>query len=253
MDFRDKGVFITGAGSGIGRATALAFAQEGAKVYLADLNEIGGYETLHQIEQMGGVAHFGKCDVTQAEQVNHAVQDAAQRWGGLQIAINNAGISGTFDKPIHESDDAMYERVMDVNVRGVWLCLKAEIKQMLSHSQGGAIVNVASVAGLVGAPRGAAYCASKHAVVGLTRAVALEYARKNIRVNAVCPSFVDTPMVNNITAASAFMAQSTQQASPMKRLGTPQEVAGAILYLCGSGASFINGTALAVDGGLTAL
>jgi len=247
----DKITFITGAGSGIGRAAALRLARHGARVLVTDLSATGGQETVEQIVADGGQAHFLPCDVTQAEDVAQAMSEIRQRWGGLHIAINNAGISGSFDKPIDQTDDAIFDQVMNVNVRGVWLCLKAEIPLILA-SGGGAIVNLASVAGLIGAARGAAYCASKHAVVGLTRAVALEYARKGLRVNAVCPSFIETPMVTAITEQSAYMAESTRAASPMKRLGTAQEVAEAILFLCSPAASFMNGVALPVDGGLTA-
>ncbi|MCS6836803.1 MAG: SDR family oxidoreductase [Anaerolineae bacterium] len=247
----DKVAFITGAGSGIGRATALLLAQHGARVLVTDLNVAGGRETVEQIVAADGEAYFLACDVTQPDDVARTMQALRERWGALHLAINNAGISGSFDKPIDQTDDAIFDQVMNVNVRGVWLCMKAEIPLILA-SGGGAIINLASVAGLIGAPRGAAYCASKHAVIGLTRAVALEYARKGLRVNAVCPSFVETPMVTAIAEQSAFMAESTRAASPMKRLGTPKEVAEAILFLCSPGASFMNGVALPVDGGLTA-
>lgn len=251
MLFENKVVLITGAASGIGRASALIFAREGAKLMLSDVNDAGGMETITLIEQGGGKAEYLHCDVAKSSDISALVDAAVSRFGGLHYAVNNAGISGTFLNPITETEEATYDAVMAINVKGVWLCMKAEIPAIL-QSGGGSIVNLASVAGLIGAPGGAVYAASKHAVIGLTRSVALEYARHGLRVNAICPSYIETPMVTNLSDVDPKMAERTQKASPMKRLGQPNEVAEAIVWLCSEKASFINGTTMAIDGGLTA-
>lgn len=251
MLFQNKVVLITGGASGIGRMCALTFAREGATVIVSDVDDEGGAKTVALVQQENGTAHYFHADVSQAEQVKSLVQTSVERFGGLHCAVNNAGIAGTFLNPITETDDAVYDRVMAVNVKGVWLCLKAEIPAIL-QSGGGAIVNLASVAGLIGAPGGSAYAASKHAVIGLTKSVALEFARQNVRVNAICPSYIDTPMVNTIAEMDQAMANRTQKASPMRRLGRPEEVAETVVWLCSDKASFINGASITVDGGLTA-
>ncbi len=251
MSFLNKVTLITGGSSGIGRETARLFAQEGAKVLVTDVNKEGGLSTVALIKGEGGEATFLPVDVTNSASVQASVNHALAHYGALHYAVNSAGISGTMLNPITLTEESTFDNVMDVNVKGVWLCMRAQIPAIM-ESGGGAIVNLASVAGLIGAPGGAAYSASKHAVIGLTRAVALEFARHKVRVNAVCPSYIDTPMVSGISAIDEKTAQRVQVASPMKRLGTPYEVASAILYLCGDGASFINGTTLAIDGGLTA-
>lgn len=251
MLFENKVVLITGAASGIGRASALLFAREGAKLLLSDVNDAGGKDTVAMIEAAGGTAAYQHCDVTSAESVTALVAAAVSHYGGLQYAVNNAGIAGTFQNPIAETEEHVYDAVMAVNVKGVWLCLKAQVPAILA-SGGGSIVNLASVAGLIGAPGGAVYAASKHAVIGLTRSVALEYARQGLRVNAICPSYIETPMVTNLSDVDPKMEERTRKASPMKRLGQPNEVAEAIVWLCSEKASFINGTTLALDGGLTA-
>jgi NAD(P)-dependent dehydrogenase (short-subunit alcohol dehydrogenase family) len=253
MTFAGKTVLITGASSGIGRATALHFARQGAQLLLADINAEGGAETEHLVEQIGGTVDYITCDVTHPREVSAMVARALERYGSLHYAVNSAGISGGgMQKPILEWSEEEFDRIMEVNVKGVWLCLKAQIPAII-QSGGGAIVNLASVAGLIAAPGGAAYAASKHAVVGLTRTVAIEFARRGVRVNAMCPSFIDTPMVAEVIEKDTKMADRTVRASPMHRLGTADEVASAIVYLCSDGASFINGVAFAVDGGLTAL
>jgi NAD(P)-dependent dehydrogenase (short-subunit alcohol dehydrogenase family) len=253
MFFQDKVVLITGASSGIGRATAVAFGKLGAKLLLADVNAEGGAQTVHDVQAVGGMAEYITCDVTRANEVDAMVKRAVEAFGGLHFAVNSAGISGGgMLHPILEWSDEAFDQIMAVNVKGIWLCMKAQIPSIIS-SGGGAIVNLASVAGLIGAPGGAAYSASKHAVVGLTKTVAIEFARRGVRVNAVCPSFIETPMVTSLTDESGRMAERTATASPMKRLGQPHEVASAIVYLCSEGASFVNGTTFAIDGGLTAI
>lgn len=251
MSFANKTVLVTGGSSGIGRAAALAFAQQGARLFIADVDAEGGAATVQAIEAQGGTASYITCDVSRADEVQAMIQAALERYGTLDIAVNNAGISGGALLNIARTSEERYDRVMAVNTKGVWLCLKYEIPAM--RENGGSIVNVASVAGLIGFPGGAAYAASKHAVVGLTKSVALEVASKGIRVNAICPSYVDTPMVTELAEQDARLAQRLPTASPMRRLGTPEEVAAGILWLASEEASFVNGLALALDGGLTAM
>jgi len=251
MLFEEKTVLVTGGSSGIGRAAALAFAREGAQVLIADVNGEGGAETVHLIEQEGYSAQYITADVTSAAEVETMVDAIMQRFGSLDVAVNNAGIGGEMAR-VHEQDEAQFDLVMSVNVKGVWLCMKHEIPAMLRNG-GGAIINVSSVAGLVGFNRGSIYSASKHAVIGLTKSAALEYASKGIRVNAISPSFVDTPMVSHMTTEYPQMGQSVQQASPMRRLGHAGEIAEAILWLASAKASFVNGAVLPLDGGLTAM
>ncbi len=251
MLFENQVVWVTGGGSGIGRMAALLLAREGASVLITDVNDAGGEEIAAMITQENGRCLYRHADVTHADNVAHMARLAHDHFGGLHAAVNSAGISGTFDKPLHETDEDNYTRVMDVNVKGVWLCMRAQIPALI-QSGGGSIVNLASVAGLIGAPGGSIYAASKHAVIGLTKAAALEYARSNIRINAVCPSFIETPMVTAITEVNQRMADSTRKASPMKRLGRPEEVAELIVWLCSSRSSFVNGASYAIDGGLTA-
>jgi NAD(P)-dependent dehydrogenase (short-subunit alcohol dehydrogenase family) len=251
MLFENQAIWITGGGSGIGRAAALAFAREGASLLITDVNDAGGEETVAMITQEGGRSLYRHADVTNADDVSHMARLIVDQYGGLHATVNSAGISGTFDKALHETDEDNYTRVMDVNVKGVWLCMRAQIP-VLIQSGGGSIVNLASVAGLIGSPGGSIYSASKHAVIGLTKAAALEYARVNVRVNAVCPSFIETPMVTSITEVSQKMAERTVKGNPMKRLGQANEVAELIVWLASSKSSFVNGAAYAIDGGLTA-
>ena len=252
MRFAGKVALVTGAASGIGRETALGFAREGAALVLADLNEVGGRETQQMAAALGAQVLFQAIDVTQGAQVADLVRAALDQCGALHCAVNSAGISGGTLRSIVETDEADFDRVIAINLKGVWLSMKHEIPAMLA-SGGGAIVNLASVAGLLGFAGGAGYSASKHGVIGLTRSVALEMARRGLRVNALCPSFIDTPMVSQIAEVHPQMDERTRSASPMKRLGTPAEVATAALWLCSDEASFVNGTTLAVDGGLTAM
>ncbi|GAB1421159.1 SDR family oxidoreductase [Anaerolineales bacterium] len=242
---------ITGGGSGIGRATALRMAaQEGARVIVADVAREQGEATIAAINDNGGEAIFVPCDVSQSADVKQLFATIRDTYENLDYAVNAAGISGDLLSRVHDVDDEIFDRILSVNLKGLWLCMKEELRMMLENQQG-AIVNIASVAGLIGFPKGAAYAASKHAVVGLTRSAAAEYARYGIRVNAVCPSFIDTPMVRDMINGNPAMADWTVKASPMKRLGTAPEIAAGILWLCSEESSFVNGHALAMDGGLS--
>jgi NAD(P)-dependent dehydrogenase (short-subunit alcohol dehydrogenase family) len=246
-----KVALITGGGSGIGRASALTFAREGAKVVVADVAVEGGEETVQLIQQRGGEAIFVKADVSRAAEVEALVARAVQTYGRLDCAHNNAGIEGAAATTIDYAEDA-WERVLAINLKGVWLCMKYEIPQILKQG-GGAIVNTASTAGLVGYRGGSAYVASKHGVVGLTKTAALEYAKAGVRVNAVCPGAIDTPMMGRLTGHRPQRAERMAAAEPVGRMGQPKEIAEAVVWLCSEAASFVTGHAMAVDGGLTAL
>lgn len=252
MLFTEKVVLVTGASSGIGRAAAIAFAKEGAKLMLADVNAEGGGETVQLVKALGAEASYITCDVSHEGEVKSMHDAVIQHYGRLDIALNNAGVGGDI-APVHAQEESVFDLVMDVNVKGVWLCMKYQVPLLRQNEEGGSIVNIASVAGLIGFPNNAPYCASKHAVIGLTKAVALEVASKRIRVNAVCPSYINTPMVSAMLEDQPRLSDNVHQASPMRRLGTPEEVAEAILWLASPKASFVNGIALAADGGLTAM
>ncbi len=239
-----KVALVTGAGAGIGRASALALAAAGARVVVADVDEDGGQATAESIAQGGGDTLFVKADVTDAEQVDMLVRQAVSRFGRLDCAHNNAGVLGMV-APIVESPDDNFDLVFDVNVRGVWLCLKAEIRQMLRQG-GGVIVNTASSAGLKGSPALPAYSASKHAVVGLTKSVALAYAKQGIRVNAICPGYVDTDLLDRLFAADPEKKESERAGTLLGRFGTPEEIADSVVWLCSDSASLMTAHALPV-------
>ncbi len=245
-----KVAIVTGGGSGIGRASALAFAREGAKVVVADVVVEGGEETVRLIQHNGGAAIFVKTNVSKAAEVEALVARAVLTYGRLDCAHNNAGIEGPGATTVDYAEES-WERVLAINLTGVWLCMKYEIPQMLKQGSG-AIVNTASTAGLVGYPRGSAYVASKHGVVGLTKTAALEYAKSGIRVNAVCPGAIDTPMMGRITDHRPQRAARMAAAEPVGRMGQPAEIAEAVVWLCSEAASFVTGHAMAVDGGMTA-
>ena len=247
----NKVALVTGAASGIGRESALALAREGAAVCVSDIDIAGGEATAQSIIDEGGSAIFARCDVTEGDDVRAMVAATLEAFGRLDAAVNNAGIAGSFDHRLHEARDELFERVIAVNLRGVWLCMKAELEAMLADG-GGAIVNIASVAGLIGAPKAAAYTASKHGVIGITRATAVEYAKRGIRINAVCPAYTDTAMVQDAVALNPLMGQIMARAIPMGRLGQPGEVADAVVWLCSAASSFVTGHALVLDGGLSA-
>jgi NAD(P)-dependent dehydrogenase (short-subunit alcohol dehydrogenase family) len=245
-----KVALVTGASSGIGRATALAFAREGAKVVVADVTVEGGEETVAQVKKAGGEAIFVKTDVSKAVEVEALVAKAVATYGRLDCAHNNAGIAGNAKTIVDDTEDN-WDRILAINLKGVWLCMKYEIAHMLKQG-GGAIVNTASGAGLIGVRRGGAYVASKHGVVGLTKTAALEYAKAGIRVNCVCPGPIDTPMLQGIGGRNQMVIERMVAAQPGGRLGQPAEIAEAAVWLCSDAASFITGLPMPVDGGYTA-
>jgi NAD(P)-dependent dehydrogenase (short-subunit alcohol dehydrogenase family) len=246
--FDGKVALITGGSSGIGRATALAFASEGCRVAIGARRVSEGQETVRLVEQAGSEALFVETDVSLPEQVKNLVETAAARWQRLDCAVNNAGIEGTPFVPVADYSIEVWDQVIDINLKGVFLSMKYEVPHLLKQ-QGAAIVNVSSVAGLIGGPGGAAYYASKHGVIGLTKAVAMEYATQGLRVNAVCPAVIRTAMAQRFFRGKEAIVDSLH---PIGRAGTPEEAAAAILWLCSPQASFITGQALPVDGGVTA-
>jgi NAD(P)-dependent dehydrogenase (short-subunit alcohol dehydrogenase family) len=248
--FEDKVALVTGGASGIGRATALAFAREGAKVVIADVLVDGGEETMRMIKGAGGQAIFVKTDVSKATEVEALIKKAVEIYGRLDYAFNNAGIEGMM-APTADCTEENWDRTLSINLKGIWLCMKHEIPQMLKQG-GGAIVNTASVAGLVGAQGLPAYCASKGGVVQLTRAAALEYAKVGIRVNAVCPGAIHTPMVERLLSVQPEMEAALTAMQPVGRMGKPEEIAEAVIWLCSDAASFVTGLPMAVDGGMVA-
>jgi len=245
----NKTAVVTGAGSGIGRQTARRFAEAGADVVVADVDESGGRGTVDDIESGGGTATFVATDVTDPDDVDSMVETAVETYGGLDIAHNNAGIEGAQSADLAEHGRSEWLQVIDVNLTGVWQCLKHEIRAM---SDGGAIVNTSSVAGLA-AVGNAPYVASKHGVIGLTRVAATEYADAGIRVNAVCPGVIDTPMIDRAESESPEDLQQFVQMQPLDRKGRPEEVANAVVWLCSEEASFVTGNAYPVDGGYLAV
>ncbi len=251
FEFSGKTAMVTGAGSGIGRACALAFAQAGAWVVLADRNEAAASDVLAKIQRQGGHGAVVPCDVRDADSVRAAVEMAVRLRGALDFAANAAGIEGSAGALLSETDD-LFDQVLDVNLRGVWHCMRAQIQQMTQQAKGGAIVNVSSAAGLVGSQRCATYSASKHAVIGLTRSAALQYAKQGVRVNAICPAGVATPMAQRIASNVERLASNGGASYPLGRYSTPEEIAASILWLCSDGAGSCVGSVLTADAGFTA-
>jgi len=247
--FENKVALITGAASGMGLAAAQAFAAEGAAVALADVNEAAARAAAEQLIAAGHKAIAVRCDVADEAQVRAMVEQTVSALGRLDAAFNNAGIQS----PVAEVADASgeeFERVNAVNLRGVWNCMKYELLQMREQGSG-AIVNNSSLGGIVGLPGRAAYHAGKHGVLGLTKSAALEYASRGIRINAVCPGIIDTPMVSGMLVSQAEAMKEMMKDVPIRRLGRAEEIASAVLWLCSPGASFVIGHALVVDGGYT--
>lgn len=248
--FNNKVALVTGGSFGIGKATAIAFAQRGARVVIADWLEDKEGLALKAIKEAGSEAIFIQCDVSNANQVKAMIDKSIATYGRLDYAFNNAGIEGTTAQT-HECTEENWDKTVDINLKGIWLCMKNEIRQMLKQG-GGAIVNCASVAGLNGFAGLPAYTASKHGVIGLTKTAALENAKAGIRVNAVCPGVIHTAMVDRVTGKDKEVEKAYIAMEPVGRMGTPEEVAEAVVWLCSDAASFVTGHAMTVDGGFTA-
>ena len=246
--FKNKVVLVTGGSFGIGRATAITFAKKGAKVVIADWKE--NEETMNIIENISSDAIFVKCDVSKSDDVKALIEKTIDTFGRLDFAFNNAGIEGT-SAPTQDCTEENWDKTISVNLKGIWLCMKYEIPEMLKTGKG-AIVNCASVAGLVGFQGLPAYVASKHGVIGLTKTAALEYAKLGIRVNVVCPGVIQTPMIDRLTGKKKEAIEQFTGLEPIGRFGNPEEIADAVLWLCSDEASFVTGLAMPVDGGFVA-
>jgi NAD(P)-dependent dehydrogenase (short-subunit alcohol dehydrogenase family) len=247
--FLGKVAFVTGAANGIGRASALAFAREGASVVLADISEDGCHETQRLIQQSNGRSIVVRCDVTQAEDVKSALSKGLEAFGRIDFALNNAGV----EQPVTSAADLTeedWDRVVNVNLRGVFLCMKYEIPLMLKQA-GGVIVNTSSGAGVKGIAGQASYCASKFGLIGLTKAAALDYAKLNVRINAVCPGIIETPMMDRFSGGTPEGRERVIAQEPIGRMGKPEEIAESVVWLCSDAAAFVIGHAMVIDGGQT--
>jgi NAD(P)-dependent dehydrogenase (short-subunit alcohol dehydrogenase family) len=241
FNFNGKVAFVTGGGSGIGRAAALAFARAGASVAVADIGEQANQETARLIEQEGGRALAVRCDVTKADEVKAALEKTDETFGRLDFAFNNAGLEPKKPAPTADYDEEEWNRIIDIDLRGVFLCMKHEIPLILK-SGGGAIVNTSSGAGVIGIKGSPAYTAAKHGVIGLTRAAALDYAAQNIRINAVCPGYIDTPMMGRFTGGTPEGRAQVISEEPIGRMGKPEEIANTVLWLCSEGPASLSAT-----------
>lgn len=246
-----KVALVTGAGTGIGSATAKLLAAKGAVVLVTDFDDAAGQATTTAITDAGGEAVYLHADMSSPDDIGSMVATAVEKWGRLDCAVNNAGIAGILGASLADYPDDIFDKVISVNLKGVFLCMKHQINQMLTQDSGGAIVNVASAAGLIGLPN-AAYTASKHGVVGMTKSAAIAYSKNRIRINSVCPGYIDTPAIAPALNAGEEVANALVAMHPIGRLGEADEIAEAIAWLCSDAASFMAGHAMAVDGGLVA-
>lgn len=250
LELQGKVGIVTGGTSGIGRDTAILFAKAGAKVVVAGRREVEGKETIELIRSAGGEGLFVKTDVSHGTEVEALVRKTVEKFGRVDVAVNNAGIEGNW-VPVAEQSEEDFDRTIAINVKGVWLCLKYEIQQMLEQGGGGAIVNMASIAGLIGVGGGATYSASKHAVMGLTKSAALETARSGIRINAMCPAVIESPMEERLYSDPVFR-KFALGLHPIGRFGKSMEIAEAVVWMCSDRASFMTGQSLVLDGGFMA-
>lgn len=247
-DFASKVVVVTGGNSGIGRAVATEFARRDAVVVVAARRQESGEKAVAELTASGATACFVQADISRADDVKRLVDHCVSQLGGIDIAVNNAGVEGTPFVATADYEESVFDEVVGINLKGVWLCMKYQIPAMLARG-GGAIVNMSSVAGLIGGRIGAAYFASKHGVIGLTKAAAYEYADQGIRINAVCPAAIKTEMIEREFSQVEGMEEAVMSRHPMGRIGTPEEVASAVMWLCSEGAGFVTGHSLVVDGG----
>ena len=250
MELEGKVALVTGGTSGIGRETAVLFAKAGVKVVVAGRREVEGEETIELVRAAGGDGLFVKADVSKSAEVEALIQKAVEKFGRLDIAFNNAGIEGVWVPIVRQSEED-WDRTITINLKGVWLSLKYEIRQMLKQGGGGVIVNMASIVGQIGAAGAAAYSASKHGVIGLTKSAALETAKSGIRINAVCPAVIETPMADRLYGAPA-VHKYVLGCHPIGRFGTTSEIAEAVVWMCSDHASFMTGQSLVLDGGFLA-
>ncbi len=244
---KTKTALVTGAGSGIGRAVALAFAREGAAVMVGDIDEASAIETVELIRESGGKAAHHSCDVSKSSDVADMVKGTLGAFGGLDYACNVAGIHNAARESLADADEETWDRIIATNLKGVFLCMKHEVRAMLAQGHG-VIVNMASVAGLFAEPGCYAYVASKHGILGLTKTAAFDHAKDGIRINAVCPAAIETP---GLLRSTEEFLQMLRESTPVGRIGRPEEVAAAVLWLCSDLAGFVTGTGIVIDGGVT--